>query len=204
MYGWLSISAGGLTYSFAIYETAAKKVLVPIADGSEEIESVTIIDTLVRAGAEVTVASVSPELQVTCSRGVKLVADKSIADAAGETYDAIACPGGLPGANHLRDDPTLRALLQAQNEAGRLVAAVCAAPAVVLQTHGLIAGRAATCYPADQFKSAIENYSTDPVVVSGNLVTSQGPGTSLAFALALVAELYGEEKASELKGQMLF
>jgi protein deglycase len=82
----------------------AKRVLVPIADGSEEIEAVCIIDTLRRAGAEVTVASVD-KLQVTASRGVKLVADARIAECTGQTYDCIALPGGMPGAEHLRDSP---------------------------------------------------------------------------------------------------
>eukprot|EP00638_Chattonella_subsalsa_P005419 CAMPEP_0117761176 /NCGR_PEP_ID=MMETSP0947-20121206/17111_1 /TAXON_ID=44440 /ORGANISM="Chattonella subsalsa, Strain CCMP2191" /LENGTH=216 /DNA_ID=CAMNT_0005582091 /DNA_START=71 /DNA_END=721 /DNA_ORIENTATION=- len=183
---------------------AAKKVLVPVADGTEEIEAVTVIDTLVRAGAEVTVASVAPQLQVTCSRGVKLVADVPIAEAAGVEYDAIVCPGGMPGATNLKEDTTLTTMLTAQNQAGRVVAAICAAPAVVLQSHGLISGKSATCYPADAFKGAIENYSEDIVVVDGNLVTSQGPATALAFSLKLVEVLYGEDKSNELKQQMLF
>ena len=99
----------------------AKKVLVPIADGSEEIEAVCIIDTLRRAGAEVTVASVD-KLQVTASRGVKLVADARIADCASQTYDCIALPGGMPGAEHLRDSAELIEMLE-EAEAGR--PAVC-------------------------------------------------------------------------------
>ena len=102
----------------------AKRVLVPIADGTEEIEAVCIIDTLRRAGAEVTVASVDA-LEVTASRGVRIVADASIADCASRTYDCIALPGGMPGAEHLRDSNDLIAMLKQQKQAGRLYAAIC-------------------------------------------------------------------------------
>lgn len=90
-------------------------------------------------------------LQVTCSRGVKLVADKAIQACAAEEWDLVVCPGGLPGADHLRDCPTLTEMLKKQAGASKLYGAICAAPAVVLQTHGLLAGKRATCYPADRF-----------------------------------------------------
>jgi protein deglycase len=115
----------------------AKKVLVPIADGTEEIEAVCLIDTLRRAGAEVTVASVDG-IQVTASRGVKIVADARIAECLHQTYDGIVLPGGMPGAEHLRDSAGLIEMLQKQNQAGRLYGAICAAPAVVLRPHGLL------------------------------------------------------------------
>ncbi len=179
------------------------KVLVPIANGTEEIEAVCIIDTLRRAGAEVTVASVEATLQVTASRGTKLVADAFIADCAGAVYDGIAIPGGMPGAEHLRDCETLTALLDAQRDAGRLYGAICAAPVVVLQHHGLLAGRAATCHPS--FASRLENpaHIEKRVVVDGNCVTSRGPGTAIEFALALIETLYSAEKAREIGAQML-
>ena len=124
-------------------------VLVPIADDSEEIETACITDTLVRAGASVTVASVMPEgrLQCTMSRGLKIVADKSIEDVANEAFDAIALPGGMPGAERLRDCATLTEMLKAHAGAGKTTAAVCASPAVVFATHGLLKD-VATCYPA--------------------------------------------------------
>jgi len=182
---------------------APKKVLVPVAEGTEEIEAVCIIDTLVRGGAEVTVASVSSALEVTCSRGVKLVANCKIQDCAGVTYDAIACPGGMPGATNLAQDSTLTDLLIAQNSAGRLVAAICASPAVILQAHGIVGDRLATCYPAPAFKDSMANYSEENVVVSGNLITSKGPATALEFSLKLVEALFGQEKYEQIKGQML-
>ena len=179
-----------------------KRVLVPIADGSEEIESVAIIDVLRRAGAEVTVASVD-ELQVTASRGVKLVADRLIRDCAGSAYDLIALPGGSRGAEHLRDSPELVAMLKKQQAQNRLYAAICAAPAVVLEHHGLATGRRVTCHPGFTDRLSNQESVSSRVVVDGNLVTSRGPGTAIEFALKLVELLYGEEKAREVADPMI-
>jgi len=140
-------------------------VLVPIADGSEEIEAVCIIDTLVRAGAHVTVASVMDQHQVTCSRGVKIVADALIGDVGARTFDAIVIPGGMPGAEHLAKSEPLAALLKAQASAGRLNAAICAAPVVVLQKHGLLVGRKATAHPAFSDKLLDQAPVSERVVV---------------------------------------
>lgn len=183
--------------------STSKRVLVPLADGTEEIEATTITDTLVRAGAQVTTASVGSQLLVTCSRGIKITADCMIGECVGLDWDLIVCPGGMPGAEHLRDSSTLRELLVLQSAEGKLVGAICAAPAVVLATHGLINGRSATCYPAPKFKDVLSNYKTDAVVVDGTLITSQGPGTSLLFALKLVEVLFGEDMASKLSKEML-
>ncbi len=180
------------------------KVLVPIADGTEEIEAVTVIDTLVRGGSEVTVASVGQKLSVTCSRGVKLLADRLIQDCIEEKWDLIVCPGGMPGATHLSESPALTELLLRQNQQNKLIAAICAAPAVVLAKHGLLNnGKHATCYPAESFKSMIQNYQTDNVVVDGNVITSRGPGTAMEFSLKLVEILFGHEKAMQLRKEMI-
>ncbi len=181
----------------------AKKVLVPIADGSEEIEAVCIIDTLRRGGAELTVASVS-KLQVTASRGVKIVADARIGDCVGQTYDCIALPGGMPGAEHLRDTAELIGMLKKQKQAGRLYAAICAAPAVALLPHGLLDGvHRATCFPSFRNRLDPAQASDERVVVDGNCVTSQGPGTAIEFALKLVELLFGAPKADEVATAML-
>jgi 4-methyl-5(b-hydroxyethyl)-thiazole monophosphate biosynthesis len=179
-----------------------KKVLVPIADGTEEIEAVCIIDVLRRAGAAVTVASTGG-LQVTASRGVKLIADKLIGDCMDETYDLVVLPGGMPGAGHLRDSKDLESILTQQKNQGRLYGAICAAPAIVLQHHGLLGQRQATCHPG--FVSYLENMESveSRVVVDGNCVTSRGPGTALEFALKLVELLYGDEKAREVAEPMV-
>jgi len=180
----------------------AKKVLVPIADGSEEIEAVCIIDVLRRAGAQVTVASVG-ELQITAARGVKIVADKLLSECKGEKYDLIALPGGVPGAEHLRDSEPLISLLKAQRREGKLYGAICASPAVVLHTYGLLDSSRATCHPSYAEVIGDSAVMDSRVVVDGNCVTSRAPGTALEFALTLVSLLYGEEKAEEVAGPML-
>jgi len=181
----------------------SKNVLVPIADGTEEMEAVIVIDVLRRAGARVIVASVG-DRQVTASRGVRLVADTELSAVAGETFDLIALPGGMPGAEHLRDSPELARLLADQDSAGRLIGAICAAPAVVLAHHGLLANRRATGHPAFQDCLGETADRVAPVVVDGNIITSQGPGTALAFALRLVTALYGEDRAREIAGPMVW
>ena len=162
---------------------STKRVLVPIGDGSEEIETTCVTDTLTRFGAQVVVASVMPDLLCTMSRGIKVMADVSIEDAAKEDWDLVALPGGMPGAEHLRDCEPLVGLLKKQNAEGKLYGAVCASPAVVLGSHGL-APEGVTCYPAPVFRDVLSNPVDDQVVVKGNLITSKGPGTSLKFALS--------------------
>lgn len=184
----------------------SKKVLVPVADGTEELEAVAIIDVLRRAGADVTVASVFRDrLRVTASRGVVLVADKSISECMDDVYDLIALPGGMPGAEYLRDSEDLIRLLKAQNDSGRLYAAICASPAVAFLPHGLLSQRKATCHPgrAAAFEGTDTEAVDSPVVVDGNCITSQGPGTAIDFALKLVELLFGKEKEREVAGPMV-
>ena len=178
----------------------AKTALVPIADGTEEMEAVTVIDVLRRGGVQVTVASVGA-LQVTASRAVKITADKLISDCTKETYDLIALPGGLPGAEHLRDCMPLIEMMRKQKAEGRFYAAICASPAVVLAVHGLIDDKKATGYPSTQDK--LPNRAEGRVVVDGNCITSQGPGTAQEFALELVGLLCGRDKAGEVASAMI-
>lgn len=179
-----------------------QKALVPIADGTEEIEAVCIVDTLRRAGVEVTVASVD-RLQVTASRGVKLVADALISDCAGRAYDCIVLPGGMPGAEHLRDSAVLIDMLKKQKAAGRLYGAICASPVVALLPHGLLDGIKATCYPSMRSQISPTLARNERVVVDGNCVTSQGPATAIEFALKLIELLLGPQKAKDVGGPML-
>lgn len=177
------------------------KVLVPVADGSEDIETVTIIDTLRRAHLEVTVASIGPQATVTASRGTRIVADCLFADAAPETFDLIALPGGTQGAEALGRHAPLIEKLRAQKSSGRWLAAICAAPALALAANGLLDDRRATCYPS--FRDRLPKFSDEKVTVDGNLVTSQGPATALAFALKLIELLCGKDKAREIGKAML-
>lgn len=178
------------------------KVLVPIADGSEEIETSCITDTLVRAGAAVTVATASGEV-VKMSRGLKIVADCKVDDCVDKDWDAIVIPGGMPGATNLRDSAAVTALLKKQSGASKVTAAMCASPAVVFKTHDLLPGKA-VCYP--KFKEELgEKFAGDgiPVMQDGHIITGTGPGTSLQFALKIVEALYSKEKAEELAAGML-
>lgn len=180
-----------------------KAVLVPIGTGTEEMEAVITIDVLRRAGAAVTVASVENSLEVTCSRGVKLVADQLISEAAAQQYDLIACPGGMPGAERLRDSSTLSQLVKQQQAAGKLYAAICATPAVFFESQGILDGRKATAHPAFSDKLSNQEAVQQRVVVDGKLTTSRGPGTAFEFALALVKQLYGDDKVKEVAGPMV-
>ncbi len=181
---------------------ADKTALVPIADGSEEIEAVTIIDTLRRAGIHVFVASVS-RLQITASRGVKLEADGLITEVIAREFDVIAIPGGMPGATHLSENAALNQLIREQNQASRLIAAICAAPVVVLKPLGILAGRKATAHPglSDQLEDT--SAVTERVVHDGHILTSRGPGTALEFSLTIVRLLLGADAAAKVAEPML-
>lgn len=172
------------------------------------METACITDVLARAGAEVTVASVESELQVRMSRGLQVVADVPIADCVDRDWDVIACPGGMPGAERLSDCAALTRLLRRQRGSGRWIAAICAAPAVVLAEHNLLEfDEKATCYPNPKFKKFLDascaGWWDAPVVVDRRVITSQGPGTSLQFALKIVEVLCGRDKALELAAQLL-
>ena len=175
------------------------RVLVPLAQGCEEIEAVTVIDLLRRAGIDVVTAGLD-EQPVTASRGVRLIPDAVLADVMEEDYDMIVLPGGLPGADHLDQDDRIHALLTSMSESGRFTAAICAAPKV-LANAGLLDGKSATSYPGiiDAMELETTKLSQDPVVIDGKIVTSQGPGTAMDFALALIELLLGPEKRQEVE-----
>ena len=180
-----------------------KRVLVPIADGTEEIEAVSIIDVLRRAEAKVTVASVSGKPQITASRGVVLAADCLIDACESETFDLIALPGGMPGATNLAQCPPLIRMLQDQRQAGRLYAAICAAPAVVFRPNGLLDGVKATCFPSMQGQLDPAWLSCEGVVKDKNCITAQGPGFALKFSLELVERLFSREKRRIIEKALL-
>src|SRR5689334_6465710 len=157
------------------------RALVPIANGVEDIETVTIIDVLRRAQVEVTVASIERETTVTCARGCVLTADTTLNEVKKDTFELIAVPGGSAGAAALGKNRALIEMLKANRANRRWYAAICAAPALVFAPHDLLEGKRATCYP--NFKDQLPRWVDQPVVVDGHCITSQGPGTALAFAL---------------------
>ena len=180
-----------------------KKVLIPIAHGTEEIEAVCLIDTLRRADLSVTVASVQDTLQITASRGVKILADALLTDCQGQTYDMIALPGGMPGSTHLAQCLPLISMLKRQAKAGLWYAAICAAPAVVLQPNGLLKGLKATCYPAMLDQLDAEYACQQGVVIDQPCVTGQGPGYAIEFALTLIEVLVGRQERKAVAKAML-
>lgn len=179
-------------------------VMVPIADGSEEIEAVTIVDVLRRAQAEVTLASVTKRLSISASRGVVIEADCLVEKCIDHHWDLIALPGGMPGAENLHKCTVLKSLLADQLSAGRWVGAICASPAVVLGRHDLILDYRATCHSAfrDELSGVVKEVSDEAVVKDRNLITSQAPGTAMNFALVLVSSLFGEDVARSVAKPM--
>jgi len=171
-----------------------KKVLVPLAQGCEEIEAVTIIDILVRGEVEVITASLDDNKVVTASRGVQLVANKTLNEVLEESFDMIVLPGGLPGADYLNQDPRIIELLKNTVLRGGISAAICAAPKVLVSA-GLLDDKHATSYPGviDINSAKGMKYLNQPVVVDGQVITSRGPGTAMDFALVLLETLQGQE-----------
>jgi len=179
------------------------RVLVPLAEGFEEIEAATIVDVLRRGGVEVVTAALG-NTSVAGAHGMCLQADMTLDAALTDGgFDAVVLPGGMPGAAHLRDDVRVRDALNEVVERGGTAAAICAAP-IALEAAGLLRGRRATCYPGfdEQLASAAER-STDRVVADGPIVTSRGPGTALEFATALVERFVDEKTADGLREGML-
>lgn len=180
------------------------QVLVPIANGTEEMEAIIIIDILRRAKVNVVVASVEDSLEILASRKVKLEADMLLDEAAKLSYDLIVLPGGLGGAQAFAKSEKLVNMLKKQRESNRPYGAMCASPALVLEPHGLLKGKKATAFPAMCNKLSDPSEIENRVVVDGNLITSRGPGTTMEFALGIVEKLFGRDKALELAKPMLF
>jgi len=176
-----------------------KKVLVPVAQGIEEMEAITIIDVLRRAGAEVVVASVD-DRTVKAARGIEFKADCLITDCRGQNFDLIALPGGIPGAENLKNSEELAELLKNQAAQNKWYGAICASPAVVLHALGLVTPGAVTCHPG--FAGQIEGGTVQDrnVVIDGHCITSKGAGTALEFALTLVDQLFDDQVLADVKG----
>lgn len=179
------------------------RVLIPLAEGCEELEAVTLIDLLRRAGIEVVTAGLA-QGPVKASRGTVLLPDVRLDEVLDQPFDMLVLPGGLPGADHLDRDPRIHQLLQRLTEQDKYTAAICAAPKV-LASAGLLKGRRATCYPGAVDSAALgdTNLLDEAVVVDGRLITSRGPGTAMDFALALIEQLLGSEKRQQVEAPLL-
>ena len=178
-----------------------KDALVVVAEGSESLEAITIVNVLRRAGAKVTLASIGGALSVMGTRAITLVADCHFADVASQSYDLIVLPGGEVGAAKLAAHAPLIEVLKKQRVEHRWTAAICAAPALVLAAHGLLDGKQATGYPA--LREQLLHYVNLPVVVDGHTITGQGPASAIAFALMCAEKLCGETKRREVAEALL-
>ncbi len=179
------------------------RVLIPIAEGSEELEAVTIIDLLRRADIDVTIAGQNGG-PVTGSRGTKIVPDKSLDDALKEDYDMVVLPGGLPGADNLDADTRVHTLLKDMAANDKYVCAICAAPKI-LANAGLLEGKQATSYPGflDSVDKPDVKSTGAAVECDGNIITSRGPGTAMDFALTLIEVLEGSGKREEVESRLV-
>ena len=178
-----------------------KTVLIPLAQGCEELAAVTIIDILRRAG--VTVVSAGLDAQpVRGSRGTALLPDTTLDEALKHSFDLVALPGGQPGTNNLKADKRIIALVQRMAQQDKYVAAVCAAPSV-LASAGLLDGKRATSFPGslDSFPKVQQHHAA--VVEDGKLITSRGPGTAMDFALTLLERLAGKSTRDEVEAGLV-
>lgn len=176
-------------------------VLVPLAQGCEEIEAVTIIDILRRAGITVVSAGLDGQ-PVRASRGTLLIPDSTLEAALKQAYDMVVLPGGQPGTDNLKADPRILALLNSMAQQDKYVCAICAAPSV-LATAGVLDGKLATSFPGalDGFSSVQQQAGA--VVEDGKFITSRGPGTAMDFALTLVERLAGKAKRQQVEAGLV-
>ena len=174
-----------------------------MADGCEEIEGLTVVDLVRRAGIEIEMISVNGKKSVTGSHKITFQTDIDKADADYTSYDGIVLPGGMPGTTHLMEDETVNRVIREFASEGKLVAAICAAPSV-LGNAGLLAGKTATCYPGVEGKLTGADLVTDPVAKDGNIITSRGLGTAIDFAAEIVAYLKDQEAAKSLKESIVY
>jgi protein deglycase len=178
-----------------------KRVLVPLAPGFEEIEAITVIDVLRRAGVTVDVAGTEPGA-ITGSHGITVTPDRTLAGIEASAYDLVALPGGMPGTVNLREHSEVRRIVQELAALGRWTTAICAAP-IVLAAAGVTAGRTVTSHPSVENQLAGATYRQDAVVADGPVITSRGAGTAMEFALALVETLVDRATADRLRTQMV-
>lgn len=179
-----------------------KKSYLLLADGFEEIEALGTLDILRRAGMDVLTVSINPSFQVTGAHGVTVMADLMMEDEMGEP-EWVILPGGMPGAQNLADDHRVRHMLEKQNDTEGYIAAICAAPAVVLSPLGILDGKRATCYPGFEAKCSKATVEGDRVVVLDRIITAAGPGCAFDFGLAIVEKALGKPTADSVASAML-
>jgi 4-methyl-5(b-hydroxyethyl)-thiazole monophosphate biosynthesis len=178
------------------------RALITVADGIDDLQSVTLIDVLRRAEVEVVVASIESRRMLTGARGTRLTADAMLVDVLAQPFDLIVLPGGMPGAEHLANHQLLSQRVNEQAKAGHFYAGIGEAPAVALQAYGVLKQRRMTCNPGFSDRLSGCTFVDQTVVVDGNCITAQGSGAALEFALTLVEQLCGKSKRAAV-GKLL-
>ena len=181
-----------------------KKIALFLAEGFEEIEAVTPMDLLRRAGIDLITAGVTGPM-ITGGHGITIRADRELKELTGsaDSFDGVIVPGGVGGAENIAASVPAVEFIKNMMNAGKLVAAICAAPALVLTPLGIIDGKQATCYPGFEEKFTGAKFAAQRVVADGNVITSRGPGTAAEFSIAIIAYLEGEEKAEQIRSRTL-
>jgi len=178
-----------------------KNSVIFLATGFEEIEALTVVDVLRRADLKCDMCSIE-EINVTGAHGITVKADLLISDLIDGDYSCLILPGGMPGATNLKENKKIIALVKSFNKAGKLVAAICAAP-IVIDEAGIINGRKITSFPGLKPELKDCEYQEQAVVVDDNLITSRGPATAIKFALKLVERLLNKEVSEKLQESLL-
>lgn len=192
----------GLVMSFSMKSQTSYVFLAP---GFEEIEALATVDAMRRAGMKVVEVAVADTKNVTGATGQTVVVDSLITEINPDDAEWIIIPGGQPGADNLHASPRVNEIIKNQFDRGGKVAAICAGPAVVVAPTGILKGKKATCYPGlgGNIESNGGTYVKEAVVIDGNVITSEGQGTTLKFAKAIICESVGKQKADEVLSSML-
>lgn len=178
------------------------KIVLFLAEGFEEIEATVPMDLLRRANIEVTVVGITGK-NVTGSHGIQYVTDQTIDEINGD-FDGVVVPGGMPGSANIAANPKAISMIQEFHQQQKMVAAICAAPAVVLEKAGVLKNKKAVCYPGYEkdFKDGI--FEDKKIVIDQNIITSKGVGTAIDFALAIISYLAGKEKSDNVASKILY
>ena len=177
-------------------------VLIPLAQGCEELEAVTIIDLLRRAEIDVTTASLTGK-PVKCSRNTVLIADTTLEAVMQNSFDLIVLPGGLPGADNLNDDPRIHQIINRLDNEDKYIAAICAAPKILVN-NGILKGKKATAYPGalNAIDTSLVDLGEEAIQIDGNVITSKGPGTAMDFALTLIEILLDKDAREQVEAPL--
>ena len=178
-------------------------IAICMADGCEEIEALTVVDVLRRAGIKIDMLSISDSLNVKGSHGIEFKADYLMTERNSLDYDGIVLPGGMPGTTNLEANTLVQNALKKQFNEGKLVAAICAAPSI-LGKNGIANGKKVTSYPGFEDAFPRSTYVTDSVVTDGNVITSRGMGTAIDFALAIIEYLISSDAAEDMAKNIMY